>query len=109
MLMLNRFDFNFGSVLLFPLTLCGEEPATGFERIFDGKSFEGYTVATGALMTVHFIEVDQEDLLTYTVKLIPDDFEPRFEWKVSKGCNSVLTIAPLNTSTRSSIMSTALR
>ena len=32
----------FGSVLLFPLTLCGEEPATGFERIFDGKSFEGW-------------------------------------------------------------------
>ena len=85
----------FGSVLLFPLKLCGEEQATGFERIFDGKSFEGWehsgnwSIDDGA-----FYRSRSGGPLTYTVKLIPDDFELRFEWKVSKGCNSGVYYRP---------------
>ncbi|MBT5900959.1 MAG: DUF1080 domain-containing protein, partial [Opitutaceae bacterium] len=32
--------------------------------------------------------------LTYTKALVPDDFELRFEWKVSKGCNSGVYYRP---------------
>jgi hypothetical protein len=32
--------------------------------------------------------------VTYTVAKVPDDFELRFEWKVSKGCNSGVYYRP---------------
>ena len=32
--------------------------------------------------------------VTYTVTKVPDDFEVRFEWKVSPGCNSGVYYRP---------------
>ena len=41
-----------------------------------------------------FYRKDKGGSLTYTAKTVPDDFELRFEWKVSKGCNSGVYYRP---------------
>jgi hypothetical protein len=72
-----------------------EKPAAGFESLFDGKTFAGWeqkgnwVIEDGA-----FFRKDKGGPLTYTVKPVPDDFELRFEWKVSKGCNSGVYYRP---------------
>jgi len=69
--------------------------ADGFETLFDGRSFAGWeqkgnwVIEDGA-----FYRKDKGGSLTYTVKPVPDDFELRFEWKVSKGCNSGVYYRP---------------
>lgn len=66
-----------------------------FESLFDGKTFTGWehkgnwVIADGA-----FYRKDKGGPLTYNVKPVPDDFELRFEWKVSKGCNSGVYYRP---------------
>lgn len=66
-----------------------------FENLFDGKSFNGWeqsgnwVIEDGA-----FYRKAKGGSLTYTVKPVPDDFELRFEWKVSKGCNSGVYYRP---------------
>jgi hypothetical protein len=66
-----------------------------FETLFDGKSFTGWQqkgnwiIEDGAMY-----RKDSGGPLTYTVKPVPDDFELRFEWKVSKGCNSGVYYRP---------------
>ena len=71
----------------------GAGPA--FEALFDGKTFTGWeqsgnwVIEDGA-----FYRKAKGGSLTYTVKPIPDDFELRFEWKVSKGCNSGVYYRP---------------
>jgi hypothetical protein len=75
--------------------LSAEEQRLGFEALFDGKSFTGWeqkgnwVIADGA-----FYRKDKGGDLTWKVKQIPDDFELRFEWKVSKGCNSGVYYRP---------------
>ncbi len=75
--------------------LSAEEAAQGFVSLFDGKSFAGWEqqgnweIRQGA-----FARVRQGGALTYTSSLVPDDFELRFEWKVSKGCNSGIYYRP---------------
>lgn len=83
------------------LTLCTadalepEEKKLGFVPVFDGKSFDGWehggnwVVEDGA-----FYRKEKGGSLTYTAELVPDDFELRFEWKVSKGCNSGVYYRP---------------
>ena len=72
-----------------------EEAALGFVSLFDGKSFDGWEhdgnweIKQGA-----FARVRAGGALTYTKSLVPDDFELRFEWKVSKGCNSGVYYRP---------------
>ena len=72
-----------------------EEAAQGFVSLFDGKSFAGWEhkgnweIRQGA-----FARVRPGGALTYTKALVPDDFELRFEWKVSKGCNSGVYYRP---------------
>lgn len=67
----------------------------GFEALFDGRTFNGWeqkgnwVIEDGA-----FYRKAKGGPLTYTVKPIPDDFELRFEWKVSKGCNSGVYYRP---------------
>jgi outer membrane protein assembly factor BamB len=67
----------------------------GFESLFDGKSFAGWeqkgnwVIEDGAMF-----RKNSGGPVTYTVKLVPDDFELRFEWKVSKGCNSGVYYRP---------------
>lgn len=89
---------SFKCILFFPLVLsfqvasAGEE---GFEPLCDGKSFAGWEqkgnweIEDGA-----FYRARSGGPLTYTVKPMPDDFELRFDWKVSKGCNSGVYYRP---------------
>ena len=75
--------------------LSAEEKRLGFESLTDGQSFSGWeqkgnwVIADGA-----FHRKDKGGDLTYTVRKIPDDFDLRFEWKVSKGCNSGIYYRP---------------
>jgi hypothetical protein len=67
----------------------------GFESLFDGASCTGWeqkgnwVIEDGA-----FYRKAKGGPLTYTAKTVPDDFELRFEWKVSKGCNSGVYYRP---------------
>lgn len=68
---------------------------SGFVPIHDGASFAGWEqsgnweVVDGA-----FHRKSKGGPLTYTAAAVPDDFELRFEWKVSTGCNSGLYYRP---------------
>lgn len=63
--------------------------------LFDGKTFNGWEqsgnweIEDGA-----FHRKAKGGSLTYAVSKVPDDFELRFEWKVSKGCNSGVYYRP---------------
>lgn len=67
----------------------------GWMTLFDGKSFNGWehsgnwVIEDGA-----FYRKAKGGNLTYTVQTVPDDFELRFDWKVSKGCNSGVYYRP---------------
>ena len=71
------------------------EQQLGFVAIADGKTFNGWkqdgnwVIDDGA-----FARVRPSGQLTYEAQLIPDDFELRFDWKVSKGCNSGVYYRP---------------
>ncbi|MCC9606183.1 DUF1080 domain-containing protein [Blastopirellula sp. JC732] len=72
-----------------------EEKDLGFVKLFDGKSFAGWRhngnweIQDGA-----FARVRKGGDLTYATGPAPDDFELRFDWKVSKGCNSGVYYRP---------------
>jgi hypothetical protein len=78
-----------------PNELTRHEQQLGFQSLFDGRTDEGWkhggnwVVAEGAL----YRKGPGGDV-TYTVARVPDDFELRFEWKVSKGCNSGVYYRP---------------
>lgn len=75
--------------------LSAEEAAQGFESLFDGKSFSGWEQqGNWEIQQGAFARVRAGGSLTYTNALVPDDFELRFEWKVSKGCNSGVYYRP---------------
>ncbi|WP_039961896.1 3-keto-disaccharide hydrolase [Rhodopirellula europaea] len=71
------------------------DAAPDFVELFDGKSFDGWEhggnwrIEDGA-----FFRAAGGGSLTYKRTLVPDDFELRFEWKVSKGCNSGVYYRP---------------
>ncbi|MES2693287.1 MAG: DUF1080 domain-containing protein [Verrucomicrobiota bacterium] len=71
------------------------ESKLGFVALSDGKSFDGWKhggnweIQDGA-----FARVRPSGNLTYEKQLVPDDFELRFEWKVSKDCNSGVYYRP---------------
>ncbi len=72
-----------------------DERKLGFESLFDGKSDAGWQhsgnwgAEDGALY-----RRQRGGDVTYTAAKVPDDFELRFEWKVSKGCNSGVYYRP---------------
>ena len=76
-------------------TLSKVEAQLGFASLFDGKTFTGWeqkgnwVIADGV-----FHRKDKGGDLTFTTRKVPDDFELRFEWKVSKGCNSGVYYRP---------------
>jgi hypothetical protein len=89
-----------GCSLFFVASTMGHaiEPADeglGFEALSDGKTFAGWkqegnwVIEDGA-----FSRVKAGGSLTYEVRPVPDDFELRFDWKVSKGCNSGVYYRP---------------
>lgn len=71
------------------------ESRQGFVELFDGKTFDGWEqggnwrIEDGA-----FFRATDGGSLTYKRKTVPDDFELRFDWKVSKGCNSGVYYRP---------------
>ena len=71
------------------------KPESEFSPIFDGKTFSGWeqsgnwSVEDGA-----FYRKSAGGSLKYTAATVPDDFELRFEWKVSQGCNSGVYYRP---------------
>lgn len=78
-----------------PNTLDAEERRLGFELLFDGRSFAGWTqggnwvVENGALFCR-----DRGGDVYYAARFVPDDFELRFEWKVAQGVNSGVLYRP---------------
>jgi hypothetical protein len=78
-----------------PQQLSEEEKQAGFSLLFDGVHFNGWkhtgnwVVGNGALGCPK-----RGGDITYTVAKVPDDFELRFEWKVTKGCNSGVYYRP---------------
>jgi len=88
----------FATAISIPIFAKPIEPAeerSGLVSLFDGKSFEGWehggnwVIEDGA-----FYRNTKGGSLTYTAATVPDDFELRFEWKVSKGCNSGVYYRP---------------
>ncbi|MBA2114148.1 3-keto-disaccharide hydrolase [Bremerella alba] len=82
----------------FPLAAVASEPEEkdlGFVELSDGKSFEGWQHnGNWEIQNGVFARVRKGGNLTYTAGLVPDDFELRFDWKVSKGCNSGVYYRP---------------
>lgn len=86
------------TLLIPPLTfaLDPEESRLGFVSLSDGKTFDGWKqegknweIQDGA-----FSRVRPKGSLSYEKQLVPDDFELRFEWKVSALCNSGVYYRP---------------
>jgi len=76
-------------------SLASEEKKQGFVSLFDGKTFDGWKqegnwkIEDGA-----FYRFENGGSLYYETARVPDDFELRFDWKVSKGCNSGVYYRP---------------
>ncbi len=85
-------------VVLFPLLASGLDPAEkslGFTALSDGTSFDGWKHAGNwEIQDGAFARVRGKGSLTYEAQLVPDDFELRFEWKVSALCNSGVYYRP---------------
>lgn len=78
-----------------PNQLSAEEKAQGFKLLFDGKSFEGWDQKGNWILEEGAMTCPKRGGdITYTVTKIPDDFELRFEWKASFGCNSGVYYRP---------------
>lgn len=78
-----------------PNSLSSEEKSSGFELLFDGKGFEGWKQNGNWKIDGDAISrAGQGGSLTYVAKKIPDNFELRFDWKVSKGSNSGVYYRP---------------
>ena len=77
-------------------TLSEEERRLGFTSIFDGTSGDGWEHKGNWVIDADgaFHRKEKGGDLTYKKELVPDDFELRFEWKVSKGCNSGVYYRP---------------
>jgi hypothetical protein len=71
------------------------KPESEFSPLFDGKTFAGWehsgnwSIEEGA-----FFRKSAGGSLKYTAANVPDDFELRFDWKVSQGCNSGVYYRP---------------
>lgn len=74
----------------------GLERARGFTFLSDGKTFDGWEHKGNWVVDADgaFYREEKGGPLTYTTATVPDDFELRFDWKVSKGCNSGVYYRP---------------
>ncbi len=75
-------------------TAPGEKPLA-FETLFNGTDFSGWN-QTGNWVSEDGVIFRKEKggSLTYKAKPIPDDFELRFEWKISEKGNSGVYYRP---------------
>ena len=78
-----------------PNVLSSEERKLGFEPLFDGRTFTGWT--QGGNWTIEddalFCQGKGGDVY-FVRQFVPDDFELRFAWKVAKGVNSGVLYRP---------------
>ncbi len=95
-LFLSAITFTLHIALSFaPLVGIAADKEPAFVSLFDSKSFTGWkhggnwVIEDGA-----FFRKKSGGPLTYTNALVPDDFELRFEWKVTKGCGSGVYYRP---------------
>lgn len=66
-----------------------------FTSLFDGETFTGWEhKGNWVIQDGAFYRKNDGGSLTYTKSLVPDDFELRFEWKVSRACNSGVYYRP---------------
>jgi hypothetical protein len=72
-----------------------EEKRLGFVALSDGKTFDGWKhPGNWEIQEGAFARVRPSGQLTYEARPLPDDFELRFDWKVSQGCNSGVYYRP---------------
>ncbi|MBB5033997.1 3-keto-disaccharide hydrolase [Prosthecobacter vanneervenii] len=77
------------------LTSIASAVEPGFESLFDGKTLNGWkNDGNWAVENGEIARVKRGGPLTYEKATVPDDFELRFDWKVSKGCNSGVYYRP---------------
>lgn len=70
-------------------------PVSDWKNLFDGKSFTDWEHAGNwVIEDGAFYRKEDGGPLTYTKAWVPDDFELRFEWKVSQACNSGVYYRP---------------
>lgn len=85
-------------LVIFPVPATALDPAEqalGFVALMDGKSFAGWKQnGNWVIQNGAFVRVRPSGQLTYEAQPLPDDFELRFDWKVSKGCNSGVYYRP---------------
>ncbi|WP_009960827.1 family 16 glycoside hydrolase [Verrucomicrobium spinosum] len=76
--------------------LSDQEQKLGFKPLSDGQTFQGWDQKGNWVIEEDgtFYRKAKGGDLTYTASTVPDDFELRFEWKVSKGCNSGVYYRP---------------
>jgi hypothetical protein len=79
-----------------PNALTSQEQAAGFKLLFNGNDLAGWS-ASGNNWQVQEGAVawtGDGGGIDYTVEMVPDDFELRFEWKISSGGNSGVYYRP---------------
>ena len=76
--------------------LTAEEAAAGFELIFNGTDLSGWEVPgdNWAVQDGAIARTGDGGGIDYMVERVPDDFELRFEWKISPGGNSGVYYRP---------------
>lgn len=78
-----------------PNSLSADEKRLGFEQLFDGRSFTGWTQGGNWVVEENALFCQGKGGDVYFVgRYVPDDFELRFEWKVAKGVNSGVLYRP---------------
>lgn len=79
-----------------PNTLTAEEQAAGFKLIFSGQDLTGWEVPGNNWETQDgaIARTGEGGGIDYMVERVPDDFELRFEWKISPGGNSGVYYRP---------------
>ncbi len=85
-----------GSGKAAPNTLTPEEKAAGFKLIFNGSDLSGWSVPGGnwEARDGAITRTGKGGGIDYTGEPVPDDFELRFEWKISQGGNSGVYYRP---------------
>ncbi len=79
-----------------PNTLTAEEQAVGFKLIFNGEDLTGWEVPGNnwEVQDGAIARTGKGGGIDYMVERVPDDFELRFEWKISPGGNSGVYYRP---------------
>ncbi|MCP4171633.1 MAG: DUF1080 domain-containing protein [Fuerstiella sp.] len=78
-----------------PNSLSQREQTFGFKLLFDGQGLDGWEHSGNWVVDEGMItRTGKGGSLVYRTTPIPDDFELRFQWKVTKGSNSGIYYRP---------------